>query len=85
MRTTLTLDDDIAVLVERERRRSGRSLKEIINDALRAELERRDTPPKRRRRYAVRPMDLGPCRLPSLDNTSEALAYAEGEDFKTAL
>lgn len=35
MRTTLTLDADVAKKIENERRRSRRSLKEIVNDALR--------------------------------------------------
>ncbi|MEK6720002.1 MAG: ribbon-helix-helix protein, CopG family [Chloroflexota bacterium] len=39
-RTTLTLDDDVAVGIEREVRRTGRPMKAVVNDALRAGLER---------------------------------------------
>ena len=35
MRTTLTIDDDIAVLVEQEQRRSGDSFKGTVNTLLR--------------------------------------------------
>ena len=35
MRTTLTIDDDIAVLVEQEQRRSGDSFKGTVNRLLR--------------------------------------------------
>jgi hypothetical protein len=35
MRTTLTLDDDVAVALERLRRAGDASLKDIVNDALR--------------------------------------------------
>jgi hypothetical protein len=35
MRTTLTLDDDVAALVERERRRTGESMREVVNRLLR--------------------------------------------------
>jgi hypothetical protein len=35
MRTTLTLDRDVADRIRKEMRRSGRGLKAIINDALR--------------------------------------------------
>ena len=35
MRTTLTIDDDIAVLVEQEQRRTGESFKSTVNRLLR--------------------------------------------------
>lgn len=38
MRTTLTLDDDVAVRLERLRR-DGHTLKDAVNDALRAGLD----------------------------------------------
>lgn len=38
MRTTLTLDDDLAVLLRRKARESGRSFRDVVNDALRAGL-----------------------------------------------
>lgn len=42
MRTTLTLDDDVARLVEDAMHRERRSMKQVINDALRVAL----TPPR---------------------------------------
>lgn len=38
MRTTLTLDDDLAVLLRRKARESGRPFRDVVNDALRAGL-----------------------------------------------
>ncbi len=38
MRTTLTLDNDVAAAVKAEVRRSGRPLKQIVNDLLRTAL-----------------------------------------------
>ena len=35
MRTTLTIDDDLAAILERETRRKGMSFKELVNFALR--------------------------------------------------
>lgn len=35
MRTTLTLDDDVALLLDQTRAAEGRRLREIVNDALR--------------------------------------------------
>lgn len=40
MRTTLTLDDDVAALIERERRRTGESFREVTNRLLRRGLQR---------------------------------------------
>ena len=35
MRTTLTIDDDLAAILDRETRRKGMSFKELVNSALR--------------------------------------------------
>ncbi|MGC5627660.1 CopG family transcriptional regulator [Georgenia sp. Z1344] len=49
MRTTLTLDDDVARLVDEAVHRDRRSMKEVVNDALRAAL----APPPVARPYTV--------------------------------
>lgn len=82
MRTTLTLDDDVAARIERLRRKKRASFKTLINDALRAGIEDLEEPaPKHRRAYRLRPVRLG-ARLPDLDNVAEVLAAAEGESFR---
>ena len=48
MRTTLTLDDDVAAALERLRRARDASLRDIVNDALRRGLSDLTTRPKRR-------------------------------------
>ena len=35
MRTTLTLDDDVVALIQRQERKQGNSFKHIVNEALR--------------------------------------------------
>lgn len=77
MRTTLTLDDDVAARLERAMRESGKSFKETVNEALRAGLARRHegaaiAP------FVVRARELG--RVPGLDysNVGELLEVAEG-------
>ncbi len=63
MRTTLTLDDDVAARLESEVRRSKHSFKEVVNDLLRLALSTRRAPA--RREFKVVASDL---RLrPSLD------------------
>lgn len=39
-RTTLTLEDDVAARLREEARRQGRPFKDIVNDAIRAGLDR---------------------------------------------
>jgi hypothetical protein len=82
MRTTLTLDDDVAVLLEKARRAKGLSFKQIVNDALRAGLIELGTLGQRRHTFKTRHADLGRCLIGSLDDVSEALAAGEGEAFQ---
>jgi hypothetical protein len=82
MRTTLTLDDDVAATLERLRRSRGVSLKSLINEALRhglGEMAKRRRP---REPVRTRAVALGRVRITSIDNIGEALAIAEGEAFK---
>lgn len=81
MRTTLTIDDDVAAQLERLRREREQSLKDIVNDALRRGLREMQTRPKPRKPFRTKTYDMGPF-LVNIDNVAEAIAYAEGEDFK---
>jgi hypothetical protein len=82
MRTTLTIDDDVAAAIERLRRGRDASLKEIINEALRRGIKEMSTPTKRRKKFRTRSARLGALQVPSLDNIAEVLTIAEGETFK---
>jgi len=82
MRTTLTLDDDVAAVLERLRKAGDQSLKELVNEALRRGLKQIDTPPKPRKPFRTKSVDVGRCRVGSIDNVAEALAVAEGESFR---
>ncbi len=82
MRTTLTLDDDVAAALERLRKSSNSGLKELINDALRRGLKEMSARPKRTRSFRTKSVALGRVRLASIDNIGEALAFAESESFK---
>lgn len=59
MRTTLTLDDDVADELRDEARRSGRSFKAVVNDAIRRGLRSGARPGPRPRRFRVRPSACG--------------------------
>ena len=83
MRTTLTLDDDVAVLLEKARRAKSQSFKQIVNEALRAGLVHMGASGQRRHSFKTRHADLGRCLIGSLDDVSEALAAGEGEASET--
>ena len=57
MRTTLTLDQDVAAALKRLSQRSGRAFKQVVNEALRAGLRAQAAPPARR--YRLKPVSLG--------------------------
>ncbi len=54
MRTTLTLDPDVARLIEEQMHRARKPFKQIVNEALRRGLSPRPSP-RRSRAYRVRP------------------------------
>jgi len=78
MRTTLTLDDDVANKLKAETRRSGKAFKEVVNEFLRLGLNlRRST--AGRQRFTVVARDLGNLKPGlGLDNVGELLERAEG-------
>ena len=57
MRTTLTLDDDVARLLEKETRRTGASFKEVVNRALRLGLT--TSRQVQRKPFVVTPIKMG--------------------------
>jgi hypothetical protein len=79
MRTTLTLDPDVAVKARQGAARLQKPFKEVINAALRVGLDQILAPPAAQR-YRTKGRPLGLRRGFSYDNISELLARAEGED-----
>ena len=83
MRTTVTLDDDLAIRLERHRTQHGESFKQALNEAVRAGLakleERADAVPEVSQ---TRPLPLGRRLAGGIDNVGEVLAIAEGEDYR---
>lgn len=82
MRTTLTLDDDVAARIERLRQSGDESFKDLVNDLLRRGLNDRERPREEREPYRIRPHAAGRCFAPSLDCLHDALVIAEGEAYK---
>ena len=82
MRTTLSLDEDVAAALARLRKTRKASLKQLVNEALRRGLKEMNARPKRREPFRTQSVALGRLRIGSLDNVAEALSLAEGESFK---
>ena len=79
MRTTLTLDPDIAAKARRGAAQLHKPFKEVINAALRVGLDEILAPPAAKP-YRTKPRPLGLRQGFSYDNISELIAAAEGED-----
>lgn len=80
MRTTLTIDDDVAVALERVRRKDDLTLKAVVNEALRRGLRVMEAEAARPagEPYRVRSWNSGGMRV-SIDSVAEALDWAEGD------
>jgi hypothetical protein len=81
MRTTLTIDDDLAGLLKRRARELGVSFKDMVNRTIRAGLDQ-DARPKRRsaprtipHSFGIRP-GIDPDKLNQFADELEAEAYA---------
>ena len=77
MRTTLTLDDDVANLLNKEARKSGEPFKQVVNRFLRLGLTAGKRPV--RKPFVVKPIKLG---LPHFEKVEELLEQLEGPDHR---
>lgn len=77
MRTTITLDDDIAALLRQEIRKSGEPLKQVLNRVLRLGFVAAKQPPQKP--FKVKPFNLG---LPQFTKVEELLEHLEGPDYQ---
>lgn len=82
MRTTLTLEDDVAAAIQRLRRESDDSLKTVVNRALREGLKQLERHPEPRQEFVTATVSLGRCRIGDLSDVAAALALAEGDGYR---
>jgi hypothetical protein len=78
MRTTITLDDDVAVELEKLRRKSGGTFKQVVNETLRAGLRPAPRQPAERVQY-TQPRDLG--ALVDVSDVSALLTVMDEEKY----
>jgi len=81
MRTTLTLDPDVAAKARKGAARLGKPLKDVINQALRIGLDEVLTPPAAKR-YRTQPHPLGLRAGLNYDDIAGLLAVGEGEEHR---
>ena len=85
MRTTLTIESDVAARLEKLRKNQNRSLKGLVNELLRAGLDCLELHGKKARErqpaYRIKPVTAR-ARITNLDDIAEVLSVAEGEDHK---
>jgi hypothetical protein len=76
MRTTLSLDDDVARLLSKESRKSGASFKVVVNHFLRRGLMASKQPAQKP--FVVSPRKMGLPRGLTYDNVEQLLEALEG-------
>jgi len=77
MRTTLTLDADVATALQALAREQGITWKAVVNDVLRRGLVASSPPVEG---YRVRAVSLGTPAYPNLDDIAEVLLAAESDE-----
>jgi Ribbon-helix-helix protein, copG family len=78
VRTTLTLDEDVAAKLRSQARRTGRPFKEVVNEAIRRGLAAAPAA-SRMEPFKVRAHDLGALKPGlDLDNIGDLLERVEG-------
>lgn len=78
VRTTVTLDPDVASLVQQRMKERGVSFKQALNDALRDGLG--SSPVKGRRRFRTRAVDMGVPQV-NLDRALQLAAELDDEEL----
>jgi hypothetical protein len=78
VRTTLTLDDDVTALLNKEIRKSGEPFKQVVNRLLRLALTASKQLP--RKPFKVTTINLGLPR--DFDKVEDLIEYLEGPDHR---
>jgi hypothetical protein len=79
VRTTLTLEKDVAARLRQVARRRQQPMKRVVNDALRAGLASLEQPAEPRAAFRTTGFDLGPSLVGSLDDVEGVLSRVEGD------
>jgi hypothetical protein len=81
MRTTLTLDDDVAAAIEHRRQERNHSLKQEVNELIRVGLMHVDEPLPEAPPFRVEPFDCGGLLI-DIDDMGPALDMLDAEEWR---
>lgn len=85
MRITLSIEDELARLLKQRALKSGRSFKDVVNEALRAGLEQTATTPSRRP-YRFQSVAMGrPARGIELNKALQLAGNLEDEEMAATI
>ncbi len=79
MRTTLTIDADLAEALKARAHKTGEPWKRVVNEAIRNGLAVHHEPPPP---YVTPTTDPGQLRLLGVHGVHDLLAFAEGDDYR---
>ena len=79
MRTTLSLDPDVAALIEREVDTTKKTMKSVINDKLRRGFAIRSDDDGSRSFELPQPLNLGQTKVQNFDNIAEILELIQDD------
>jgi predicted transcriptional regulator len=82
MRTTVTMERDVAARLAQLARRRRVPMKGLINEVLRAGLDQVERPAAARQPFRTAGFDLGSSRVGTLDDVEGVLARVEGESHR---
>jgi hypothetical protein len=83
MRTTITLDDDVAIMLRTIHEKEKKPFKQIVNEVLRLGIMEKQSGVEKEKsvNYETPILHAGPCLYPNLDSIADILAAAEKEDY----
>ena len=81
MRTTLTLDADVAAELRQFQGSQKTTFKKAVNELLRAGIRAIKTKPQKKERFVTKTYDVGELLVPNLDNIHELLDELDAQDW----
>ncbi len=81
MRTTLTLDSDVAISLKRLCQERQVTMKDLVNEALREGIRQLEAPAPKEP-FQTASVSVGRCLIGNLDDIAEALELADDEPLR---
>ncbi len=81
IRTTITLDDDVAIMLRRLHEKERKPFKQVVNEVLRLGMMGKQPGFEKPAHYETPILHAGSCLYPNLDSVADILAAAEKEDY----